>query len=348
MGAKSLLKKLDFSPGNDLSYLKKESKSFVLLLKDEIFKSGIEAEVIVGGSFAKGTLIRKELYDIDIFVRFDWKIDDISTPLEKALKEICKNRYKLTKVHGSRDYFRAEKNKNLVFEIIPVTKISKPSEARNVTDLSYFHVNYIKRKLSRTNLAREILFAKAFCKAQKAYGAESYIRGFSGYGLECLIIHYKTFEKMARELSKAKERIIIDIEKRYKRKSDVLFELNESKLGSPIILIDPTWKERNALAALSYETFKIFQKSLKDFLRKPSERFFFESKIDEDKLIKEAKKKKVEFVHVRLRTDRQPGDIAGTKLKKFSDFLAREISFKRSGTESFINLIFSRRALITF
>ena len=30
--------------------------------------------------------------------------------------------------------------------MIPVVKISRPENSNNVTDLSYFHVNYVKRK----------------------------------------------------------------------------------------------------------------------------------------------------------------------------------------------------------
>ena len=45
--------------------------------------------------------------------------------------------------------------------------------------------------------------------------------------------------------------------------------MNESKRQNPIVLIDPTWKERNALAALSRETFEKFQESLRKFMRKP-------------------------------------------------------------------------------
>ena len=46
-------------------------------------------------------------------------------------------------------------------------------------------------------------------------------------------------------------------------------DLNSSKLNSPIIPIDPTYKQRNVLAALSKETFEMFQKSCKEFLENP-------------------------------------------------------------------------------
>ena len=259
-------------------------------------------------------------------MRFNWKYEDISKRLERIIKNVSKKlNFKIERVHGSRDYFRLFKEKKYIFEIIPVSRIKNPKEARNVTDLSYFHVNYVKRRI-KGKLAKEVLIAKRFCEAQNVYGAESYIQGFSGYGLECLIIYYKSFEKLAKEISKVKERVIIDTEKKFKRKEDVLFELNESKIQSPIVLVDPTWKERNVLAALSRETFEKFQKALKEFLRKPSEKFFEIREFNEKELEKEAIKKKAEMIKISMGTERQKGDIAGTKMKKFSKFIEKEIS----------------------
>jgi len=287
----------------------------------------ISADVFIGGSFAKGTLVRKDKYDVDVLVRFNWRYDNISDLLEEPLKRVCKKLdLRFERLHGSRDYFRAYiKDKTAYFEVIPVTKIKNPKEEKNVTDLSYFHVPYVKRKIK--GLENELLLAKTFCHAQKVYGAESYIQGFSGYALECLTIHYKSFEKMLKELVKVKlgERLVIDVEKHYKRKNDIFFELNENKLHSPVILIDPTYKERNALASLGHDTFGRFQKVAKAFLKKPSKRFFIEKPIDIDSMKKRAKRNKAEFLHVLIKTNKQPGDIAGTKLKKFHYLLEREV-----------------------
>ena len=61
-----------------LKELEKRSKDFIDKLKQEILKSKTNADVFVGGSFAKGTLLRSDNYDVDIFVRFDSKYKDIS------------------------------------------------------------------------------------------------------------------------------------------------------------------------------------------------------------------------------------------------------------------------------
>ena len=60
------------------------------------------------------------------------------------------------------------------------------------------------------------------------------------------------------------------IKKFYKNKQELLNSVNESKLQSPIVLVDPTFKERNALAALSQETFLRFKESCAKFLRNPA------------------------------------------------------------------------------
>jgi tRNA nucleotidyltransferase (CCA-adding enzyme) len=307
-----------------LKHLKKEVNNFVSLIKKEILKRKIEVEVFVGGSYAKGTLIKNGKYDIDVFLRFDPIINDISRITEEIVMGVSKYGYKVRKVRGSRDYFTMEKE-DTRFEVIPVLRIKNVKEGKNVTDLSYFHVNYVKNRIRKKNLAMEIMLAKKFCKAQRVYGAESYISGFSGYGLECLIIHYGSFEKMLKELIKVDETIVLDPEKLYKKKQDVLLELNENKLQSPIILVDPTWKERNSLAALNWESFRRFQNAAKKLLKNPSREFFRTAKLNIEKMKEFAKKNKSEFLEIEIETNRQEGDIAGTKMKKFSRLLKREI-----------------------
>ncbi len=308
--------------GTMLDYLKKEIDWLVSVLNNEIKETKTEAEVFVGGSFAKGTIVMSDYYDIDVFVRFGLNVERISEILEKIITRAAKKGdYKVSKVYGSRNYFKVEKGK-LKFEIIPVYKIKKPQDAKNVTDLSYFHVNYVKKKM-KGDLSSEIMLAKKFCQAQGVYGAESYINGFSGYGIECLIIYYGSCEKMLLALAKIKrgEKVIIDPEKSYKNKEDILLEINESKLHSPIILVDPTWKERNVLAALSEETFERFQDSARKFLSSPSGKFFEAEEFSEEKF----RALSGEFLHLRIKTDRQEGDIAGTKMKKFSRFIEEQV-----------------------
>jgi len=302
----------------DLEIIDKSLKEFL-----SKFKKRVKAEVFIGGSFAKATVIKKDYYDIDVFVRFDKKDkENVSKLTAKALKG-AKN---VSIVHGSRDYFRVKISPDFFIEIIPVVKVNKPKEAENITDLSYSHVQYIKKKVKSKKILDEIRIAKAFCYANHCYGAESYINGFSGYGLELLVYHYKSFLKFIRAMAKVKEKEVIDIEKHYKNKQTVLMDLNGSKLISPVILIDPTFKERNVLAALSDETFKNFKKACAKFLKKPSIKAFEIEKTDLEKIEKNAVKNKSEFILIEAKTNKQEGDVAGSKLFKFYNHLEKEIS----------------------
>lgn len=319
---------LKISPDKEsMNSLKRMTKGFLKTLNEELIRARVDAEAFVGGSFARGTLVKQDVYDVDVFVRFDWRYVELSKILDKILKKVSKKlNLRMERIHGSRDYFKLyhEDGKGY-FEIIPVTKIKKPQEERNVTDLSYFHVPYVKRKIK--GLENDVRLAKVFFKAQKVYGAETYVSGFSGYVLELLIIHYCGFLKMLRALSKVKvgERLVIDTAKHYKRKNDIFIEMNEAKLHSPIILIDPTYSGRNALAALSFKTFRKFQEVSKKFLEKPDEKFFIKQEINVDKMKRKAKKDNAEFLELRMETDKQSGDIAGTKLKKFAENLIEDL-----------------------
>lgn len=350
------LKRISLS-NDEEKHIKGKAKEFVDNINKVIRKLKIKAQAKIGGSLAKNTLIKKQIQDIDIFVVFENEDDLKQGKFFKILDKLNlrklfskSEKSELRKKHGSRDYFQilfSNARTNLVFEIIPVLKISKQDlndraeiQERNITDFSLMHVDYVKKKIKEnTKLADDIKLAKSFCHACDCYGAESYINGFSGYALEILILHFKGFTKFLRELSKKKlqvkkNKIIIDIEKQFKNKGEILREINESKLLSPLIVIDPTYKFRNVTAALSYETFEKFLKSAEKFLKNPSKDFFQKQGVDIKKLKKFANRKNtkkypVKFLHLKINTNRQEGDIAGSKMKKFFDFLCNELERKQ-------------------
>lgn len=311
-------------PKEDLEIMEKSLKEFEENIEKEIKKLKLDVEIFEGGSFAKKTIIKKDIYDADIFIRFDekYKRQDIS----KLTKKLLKKFKGVSIIHGSRDYFKIKKSSNFFIELIPVIKVKNPKKAENITDLSYSHVKYINKRIKNEKILDEIKIAKAFCYATNTYGAESYIRGFSGYALELLVHYYGSFLKFIKEMIKHKtEKIIIDIEKDYKKKSDILLDINSSKLDSPVVLIDPTFKQRNVLAALSDETFERFKQASKKFLKNPSIKSFEIKKVDLEKIKKDALKKKYEFILLEVKTVKQEGDIAGSKLLKFYKHLENEI-----------------------
>lgn len=303
---------------SEIKDIKNITRDFLSLLKEV----GLNAKV--GGSLAKGTLIKKDnKQDVDIFVIFDYSEDIVN--LEKKLGKI-KLPGELKKVHGSRDYFQI-KTKKLILELIPVVKNNDPELAENVTDVSLRHVKYILEQTKKNPiLTSEIKLAKAFCKANKFYGAEGYIKGFSGYSIEVLVIHFGSFIKFLKGVQKSK---VIDTCKYFKNEKQVLTEINSSKLNSPIIVVDPTYKYRNITAGLGLKTFNNFLKVANEFLESPSKDFFKIKEINVEELKKMSKDKEATLLELYLQTNRQPGDIAGTKMKKIMGLFIKELSKKK-------------------
>jgi len=297
----------------ELSEIKKKANEVVGFFK----KKGYDAKI--GGSLAKNTLVKKDNQDVDIFVVLqNGDISKVEPVVKKHFSDVVV-------VHGSRDYLKI-KSDNILFEIIPIVKFKKPEDAQNITDFSLIHVNYITKVIKKNKkLADEIKLAKAFCVAQKCYGAESYIGGFSGYALEVLVCHYGGFVNFLKKIRKDK---IIDPMKYFKNKDEIMRELNESKLVSPIVLIDPTYKYRNVCAGLTQETLDLFLDSVDKFLKKPSVDFFVHKEFSVSEFLETAKKEDLIVYKINFNTNRQEGDVAGTKMKKMLRFLIKNLEKK--------------------
>jgi len=296
-----------------ISRIKPEQESFaeadetIAGINALLKKNNINAICMAGGSYAKGTILNND-FDIDLFVRFDYsyKEKDISKLLAKALEPL-----KPMVVHGSRDYFQLKK-KSLLFEIIPVLMIDNYKQAVNVTDMSPLHVGYARKHFeAKPGLADQVRLAKQFCKAANIYGAESYIRGFSGHVLDMLIIYYGSFEQLLMQASVWGNRVIIDIEHHLK---DPIKQLNKSKTQSPLIIVDPVQPDRNAAAAVGKEAFDAFKQKARMFLKKPNDDFFFIKKIDM-KAIK-SKAKNEWLVVLKAKPLKGNEDVVGTKVMK--------------------------------
>lgn len=243
----------------------------------------LNAVAVLGGSAAKGTWL-KNPDDADIFVLFDYakyseESQNLSPYLELAIKKL---KMKYLRVHGSRDYFQIVKA-GFKFELIPVLKLSRARDAKNITDVSPLHATWVKRSIKSSRnptIADEIRLMKVFCRANGLYGAESYIAGFSGYVCEILTIFYGSFLNVLEGSLTWKDngKETIDPENFYKEKS-IVEELNSSKTISPLILVDPVQSDRNAAAALSREKYLAFKQTAFDFLKDASMARFEKKKL---------------------------------------------------------------------
>ncbi len=283
----------------------------------KINKGVKDAKAILGGSGAKGTWLKT--FDADIFVKFNYnKFKDRSDELSDILEKFLKKSFKIRRLHGSRDYFQIKQGK-FTFEVIPILDIKKAEQAKNITDVSPLHSNFILR---HKNLIDDMRLTKQFFKAAKVYGAESYIHGFSGYVCELLTIYYGSFINCIKALSKIKEKTVIDIKNYYKNKN-VFLEINRSKLTSPLIVIDPTQKDRNAAAALDHEKLDILRYRAKEFLKKPSKEFFEIKVLTEQSIRKKFQKNSL--IMLKAKPLNKKEDVAGAKMLKALHFIEKKL-----------------------
>ncbi len=298
--------------------IKEEINVFLRRLNTILTERKIEATAMVGGSVAKGTHLYS--YDCDIFVVFSRKYqdDDLSLLLAKAVAGFRNKKV----LHGSRDYFQIL-HAGIIFELIPVLQIKSAADARNVTDVSPLHVEWVNSHIK--NLQDNVRLAKLFCKAQGIYGAESYINGFSGYTLEILVIMYGGFLPMLKAVSSFHPKQIIDIAHYYASREELLGRMNAAKLQSPLIVVDPVQSDRNAAAAVNEEQFSKFIIAAKLLLQKPSPDFFIKKSFSLSQLHHQSKTLGVSLLLFSVIPVDGKEDVVGSKLIKAFEYITNKV-----------------------
>ncbi|MSR85981.1 hypothetical protein EXS74_01130 [Candidatus Woesearchaeota archaeon] len=265
-------------------------------------------KITLGGSSAKGTWLKNN-HDIDLYIKFNpekYEGIDIAEVLKDNIKDA-------TVLHGSRDYLQKKEGKYTI-ELIPIMDIKNVEHAQNITDISPFHAKWVNK---HKKYRKDILLAKAFAKANGFYGAESFIKGFSGYSIEVLTIHYKGFKSLLKNVAEWKQTTTIDTEKHHKKK----VQLNQAKMLSPLILVDPVQSTRNVTAVVSQEKYDLFKKKGKEYLRSPKKEMFVKKEFS----LEEIQKKKGEKIILKLVPLEGKRDVVGAKLLKCFEYMRDQL-----------------------
>src|SRR3989338_4675840 len=265
-------------------------------------------KITLGGSSAKGTWLKNN-HDIDMYIKFHPQKYE-GTDIAEVLKDNIKY---ATVLHGSRDYLQ-KKEGNYTIELIPIMDIKKVEHAQNITDISPFHAKWVNKHKKYKN---DIMLAKAFAKANGFYGAESFIKGFSGYSIEVLTIHYRGFKNLLKNVAQWKRTTVIDTEKHHKKK----VQLNGAKMLSPIILVDPVQATRNVTAVVSQEKYDLFKKKAKEYLKHPRKEMFVKKEFS----LEELQKKKGEKIILELVPLEGKRDVVGAKLLKCFEYIKEQL-----------------------
>ncbi|MCQ2052927.1 MAG: CCA tRNA nucleotidyltransferase [archaeon] len=236
------------------------SNSLMLEINNYIKKNNLEVNARFVGSIPKGTYLSES--DIDVFLMFPK-----STPKDEMVNIGLKMGRDI--IHGKEFYtdhpYTSGRYHDLDVDMVPCYHITSAEEVLTPVDRSPFHTDYILSKVN-SELCDEIRLMKKFMKGIGTYGAESDVRGFSGYMCELITIYYGGFIDAIIAASEWKKGVTIVIEK------------SGPPIVSPIILYDPVDSKRNVASAVHIDTFARFIYACKCYLKNPTKNFFFPNK----------------------------------------------------------------------
>lgn len=264
----------------EVQYLTEIADEAMSLLRQ--YNSPMITDVVLGGSFAKGTWLKREnirdngvsvksdeCTDIDIFLKIDVSLQDEEfDELAKKIGKQSLSKYNPRLRYSSHPYVEAYV-KGIRVNVVPCYNVEK-GKWKSAADRSPFHTEYISNNLDDEK-KNQVRLLKKFLKSIGVYGAEIATGGFSGYVTEILILKYGSFVSVLTAISNIKEdKNVISIDK---------FDEDVLKIfQSPLIIIDPIDSRRNLGTAISAESVGTAVLAARAFLEKPSLNFFRENK----------------------------------------------------------------------
>jgi len=298
---------------------------------------GYDVEPIVVGSTSKGTDLSGDK-DLDIFLQFP--AETTRQQLEEEGLSIGKETFHKLDVEYEIDYSEHPYTKGVYkgYEVELVPCYSEEGIKSSV-DRTPLHTEYVKEKIrENTGLGQEIRLLKKFMKGVNIYGAEEKIRGFSGYLVEILTIHYGGFRKTLKASANWSIGEVIDPESQW----DNIHSLKYYFPDAPLIVVDPVDKDRNVAAAVSMQKMSEYMVAAREFLEDPDKKYFYppqkpvrdKQEIKEDMAGRETRYIAFKFTHPKLNENQ-----LYSQLRKTEKSINRE--FKDKGFRVFKSSFYS-------
>ena len=288
-------------------------------LQDTCDSEGIEANVTLVGSVAKNTALKGKS-DIDIFIAFPVETDKKylkKTGLELAHK--CCDEFDCKPQHhyASHPYVTTE-IEGCEVDIVPCYAIEDGSQLKSAVDRTILHTRYVKENLDEYQ-EDEVLLLKRFMAMTGTYGSEFKVGGFAGYLCELLILNYDNFENTLNAAINWKYGEAIDMEGHGK----------PEKFKDPLIVIDPTDKNRNVAAALRLDKMAEFIQSARNYIFSDNKKDYFyplERNLNRQDILNEFESRNSDLIAIRFVIPEMPLDTLHPQLRKTCQALERKLN----------------------
>ena len=295
------------------------SSRLMKYLQDTCDSENIDAKVALVGSVAKNTALKGKS-DIDIFVAFPLDTDKQylkETGLELAHK-CCDEFGSIPEHHFASHPYVTTHIEGYEVDIVPCYAIEDGKDLKSAVDRTILHTRYIKANLSK-NQEDEVLLLKRFMAMTGTYGSEFKVGGFAGYLCELLILKYGTFENTLKEA----------INWQYGHTIDLEGYGTSNLFKDPLIVIDPTDKNRNVGAALRLDKMAEFIQSARNYIFSVNKEAYFyplKRNLVKEELIDEFKKRNGDLIAIRFNIPDMPLDTLHPQLKKTCEALERKLN----------------------
>jgi tRNA nucleotidyltransferase (CCA-adding enzyme) len=216
---------------------------------------------LVAGSAARGTFLQDRL-DVDLFLLFPpdlprEKLREEGLALGRAILESPETRYaEHPYLRGTFAGFRVD--------AVPGFAIDDPSHPISPVDRTPFHQEYLERR-ETPELVAEVRLAKQFLRTLGIYGSEARTEGLSGYLVELLVLRFGSFHRWMEAAQGW--RIPVRLE-------GPATEPPRLPDDVALVLADPVDPHRNVSSALSRRNVGILIVAAREYLARPSERWF--------------------------------------------------------------------------
>ena len=295
------------------------SSRLIDFLNEACIEEGVKANIALVGSVAKNTALKGN-FDIDIFMAFPLSTD------KKVLKETG-----LRLAHKCSDAFDGEASHHFAshpyvtsiindyeVDMVPCYEIDDGSQLKSAVDRTILHTRYVKANLDEGQ-EDEVLLLKRFMTVTGTYGSEFKVGGFAGYLCELLIIHYGTFEETLKAATEWNFGHSIDLE-----------NYGTSNLfNDPLIVIDPTDKNRNVGAALRLDKMGEFIQSARNYLSSDNKKDYFyplKRSLNKDEILDEFERRNGDVITIRFDIPDIPLDTLHPQLRKTTEALERKLN----------------------
>ncbi len=295
------------------------SDKLVSFLEESCENDNIDAKVAIVGSVAKHTALKGKS-DIDIFIAFP--LSESETRLKKCglyLAHKCNDHFNGDASHhfASHPYVTSDID-GFEVDFVPCYEIEDGSQLKSAVDRTILHTRYVKAHLTDEG-CDQVLLLKKFMDMTGTYGSEFKVGGFAGYLCELLVIRYGSFENVLKAASNWQFGEVIDLEGYG----------TSDNFNDPLIVIDPTDKNRNVGAALRLNKMSEFIQSARNYLASENKKDYFyplDKKIDKASILDEYAGRGSEFIAIKFDFPEMPLDTLHPQLKMTTESLVEKIT----------------------